>query len=94
MASQTNVFLDFDEWVRDFSAFVAATGKVGPGKYRACAYKPPGPLKEDLKAKWREIKTGLGYPPEGSSPARQQEMNLNKDATLKPKKSEGEKLRE
>lgn len=50
---------------------------------------------EDLKAKWREIRTGLGYPPEGSSPAKQrEELGLNEDLTLRPKKGEGEKLRE
>ena len=54
----------------------------------------PGHLKEDLKAKWREIKTGLGYPPAGSSPARQEALGLNEDLTLRPKKSEGAKLRE
>ena len=49
---------------------------------------------EDLKEKWREIRTGLGYPPEGSSPAKQEELGLNEDLTLRPKKGEGEKLRE
>ncbi len=49
---------------------------------------------KDLKAKWREIRMGLGNPPEGSSPAKQEELDLNKDLTLTPRKSEGEKLRE
>jgi hypothetical protein len=40
------------------------------------------------------IRTGLGYPPAGSSPARQEGLGLNEDLTLRPKKSEGEKLRE
>ncbi len=94
MATKTNVFRDFDEWTDKFAAFVADKGKVEPGKHRAYDYKAPGHLKEDLKAKWREIKTGLGYPPKGSSPAKQEELGLNEDLTLTPKKSEGEKLRE
>ena len=94
MATGTKVFQEFDKWVDEFSAFVRQKGKVEPGKYRAYGYEAPVHLAEDLKAKWREIKTGLGYPPEGSSPAKQQELGLNKDATLRPKKSEGEKLRE
>jgi len=94
MATETNVFEKFDKWAEEFAAFVGKKGKVEPGKYRAFGYEPPGHLKEDLKAKWREIKTGVGYPPAGSSPALQEELDLNKDLTLKPKKSEGEKLRE
>jgi len=94
MATGTDVFQDFDEWTNAFTAFVRGKDKVEPNKYRAYGYEPPGHLKKDLKAKWREIKTGLGYPPKGSSPAKQAELELNKDLTLTPKKSEGEKLRE
>ena len=94
MATETNVFEDFDKWSDDFASFVKQKGKVEPGKYRAYGYQPPGHLEEDLKAKWREIKTGLGYPPSGSSPDRQEELDLNKDLTLIPKKGEGEKLRD
>jgi hypothetical protein len=36
---------------------------------------------------------GLGHPPAGSSPAKQQELGLNHDATLRPAQGEGEKLR-
>ena len=94
MAGQTTVFADFDQWCEEFAAFVGAKDKVEPGRYRAYGYEAPGHLKADLKAKWREIRTGLGYPPRGSSPDQQQKLDLNKDATLRPKKSEGEKLRE
>jgi hypothetical protein len=93
MATETNVFADFDSWCDEFASFVGAKGKVEPGKYRAYGYEPPGHLKEDLKAKWREIKTGVGFPPKGSSAQRQEDLDLNKDLTLAPKKSEGEKLR-
>jgi hypothetical protein len=94
MATETNVFQDFDEWTDQFAAFVRRKGKVEPGKYRAYGYEAPGHFLRDLKLKWRETKIGLGYPPEGSSPARQEELGLNKDETLTPRKSEGEKLRE
>lgn len=94
MATQTNVFAGFDKWCDEFARFVRAKGKVEPGKYRAYGYEAPGHLKEDLKAKWREIRTGLGYPPAGSSPHKQDKLGLNRDRTLRPKKSEGEKLRE
>jgi hypothetical protein len=94
MLSESVVFEEFDRWSADFASFVGKKGKVEPGKYRVYGYEPPGHLKEDLKAKWREIKTGLGYPPVGSSPYRQEQLDLNDDLTLRPKKSEGEKLRE
>ena len=94
MATETNVFAEFDEWADKFAAFVGAKGKVEPGKYRAYGYEAPSHITKDLKLKWREIKIGLGRPPEGSSPARQQELGLNKDETLRPRKGEGEKLRE
>jgi len=35
-----------------------------------------------------------GHAPPASSPAVQEELDLNRDATLRPKKSEGEKARE
>ena len=94
MATETDVFRDFDEWTDGFAQFVRRKGKVEPGRYRAYGYVAPGHFKEDLKLKWRELRMGLGLPPAGSSPARQQELDLNKDATLRPQKSEGEKLRE
>lgn len=94
MATETNVFADFDMWCDEFARFVHMKGKVEAGKYRAYGYEPPGHLKEDLKIKWREIKTGLGYPPPDSSPDEQEKLDLNEDLTLRPKKSEGEKLRE
>jgi hypothetical protein len=84
----------FDKWVSDFEIFVTKKGKVLPGKWRAYDYKPPTNL-------WKEAKTGirswmlrLGITPENSSPEKQKEMGLNKDTTLHPKKSEGDKLRE
>jgi hypothetical protein len=94
MATETEVFRDFDEWTDGFAEFVRAKGKVEPGEFRAYGYEAPGHLTADIKAKFRELRTGLGFPPKGSSPAKQEELGLNEDLTLKPKKSEGEKLRE
>jgi len=83
----------FDEWTDRFAAFVGARGKVEPGAYRAYGYQAPGHAWADVKLKWREWRIGTGIPPEGSSPARQQELDLMHDETIFPKKSEGEKLR-
>jgi hypothetical protein len=87
MATETDVFRDFDAWVDEFAAFVRQKGKVPPGEYRAFGHKRPGHRWEDLKLKWREWRLGLGVPPAGSSPARHQELGLNRDATLRPKRS-------
>jgi hypothetical protein len=87
LATQTDVFGAFDAWADAFAAFVARKGKVEPGKYRAFGYKAPGHFLADLKLKWRELRLGLGLPPAGSSPAKQQELGLNRDATLSPKDS-------
>ena len=84
----------FNNWVKDFEIFVTKKGKVTPGKWRAYGYKAPSNL-------WKEAKTGirswmlrLGITPENSSPEIQQQLELNKDTTLIPSKTEGEKLRE
>ena len=65
-----------------------------PGRYRAYGYEPPGHHWADVKEKWRDLRMRLGRPREGSSPDEQQELGLNRDATLRPAKGEGEKLRE
>ena len=94
MAREAGKFAAFDEWTKEFASFVQQKGKVEPGKYRAYDYTPPTHVVADVKLKWRELRMGTGHPPTGSSPAAQQKMNLNDDATLHPGKSEGEKLRE
>lgn len=83
----------FTCWVAEFSAFVAQKGKVAPGKWRAFGYKPPTNLWQEAKTGIRSWMLRLGITPENSSPEKQQVLGLNKDATLFPKKSEGEKLR-
>ncbi len=94
MATETNVFEDFDQWTDDFARFVAAKGKVEPAEFRAYGYEAPGHFWKDIKLQWREKRIALGFPPEDSSPARQKELGINVDETLTPRKSEGEKLRE
>ena len=94
LADEKQVFRDFDDWTDQFAAFVGNKGKVEPGKYRAYGYEAPGHTLADVKLAWREIRMRFGSPPEGSSPAEQQARGLNQDATLFPKKGEGEKLRD
>ena len=72
---------------RMITAFVRRKGKVEPGQYRAYGYQPPSHAWADIKLKWREFRLGLGVPPRGSSPAEQQKLGLNRDATLSPKAS-------
>ena len=90
---EQNVWAPFDAWVDAFAAFVAQKGKVPPGTHRAYGYEAPGHRWADLKLGWRNVRMGIGRPPEGSSPSAQQEMGLNEDATLAWKKGEGEKIR-
>lgn len=83
----------FDRWCGDFAAFVRRKGKVPPNEFRAFGYRAPGHFTADMRLKWREWRMRLGLPPAQSSPARQQNDKLNDDATLRPARSEGEKLR-
>src|SRR5262249_1237997 len=41
LATQAEVYRDFDAWVSAFAEFVARKGKVPPGQYRAYGYKRP-----------------------------------------------------
>jgi hypothetical protein len=61
-----------------FSAFVAKKGKVKPGRWRAYGHKAPFHLWENLQTKWRDLRLALGKPKPGTSPAIQQEQNLNR----------------
>jgi multimeric flavodoxin WrbA len=82
-----DVYRDFDAWTDAFAAFVRQKGQVPPGEFRAFGYKAPGHRWADLKLKWREWRMSLGVPPASSSPAKQQELNLNRDATRHPERS-------
>jgi hypothetical protein len=83
----------FDAWTDRFTACVAAKGKVEPGRYRAFGYEAPGHKLADLKLVWRELRMRMAMPRSGSSPDAQQELGLNRDATLRPREGEGQKLR-
>jgi multimeric flavodoxin WrbA len=83
----------FSEWVNDFQGYVQQKGKINPGRYRAYGFKPPANLIKELKTGIRAWKIRFGITPKGSSVEKQKKLNLNKNTTLKPKQSEGEKLR-
>jgi hypothetical protein len=87
MLAESAVLNEFDAWVAAFAEFVGRKGKVPPGKYRAYGYRPPGHRWADLKLAWRGLRMGLGIPPAGSSPAKQQRLGYNRDVTLSPKDS-------
>jgi hypothetical protein len=94
MVDEPDVMQAFDEWTDAFASHVAQKGRVKPGEYRAYGYRPPSHIVADLKTKWRGLRMALGRPIPGSSPAIQQQRNLNRDATLSYKKGEGAKLRD
>lgn len=84
----------FTTWVNNFSTFVKSKGKVKPGKYRAYGYIPPFNIWDELLSGIRAWKLRFGIAPENSSPEKQLKLGLNKNTSLHPKKSEGNKLRE
>ena len=88
-----NYMNPFFEWVNNFSSFVEAKGKVNSNKYRAYGYKPPINLWDELLSGIRALKLRFGKPPKNSSAEKQLQLGLNKNTTLSPKKTEGEKLR-
>ena len=93
MAEQPGLLADFDAWTDAFAHHVAHKGRVQPGQFRAYGYRPPSHFLADLKTKWRGLRMALGFPIPGTSPAIQQERDLNRDATLRYKRGEGVKLR-
>jgi hypothetical protein len=94
MADQPGLFDEFDAWTDAFATHVGRKGKVTPGRYRAYGYNPSSHFIADLKTKWRGIRMALGHPIPGTSPAFQQDLGLNRDATIRYKKGEGAKLRD
>jgi hypothetical protein len=88
MVLQDAVIEKFDEWTNAFVAFVAKKGKVQPGKFRAFGLKRPSPYLKEIPVAIRELRLRLGLAPTGSSPAKQEIMDLNRDVTLFPKHSE------
>lgn len=94
MAEEPEILRTFDDWTDAFATHVGEKGKVPPGRYRAYGYKPPSHFWADLKTKWRGLRMALGKPIPGTSPAKQQQLGLNRDATIHYKKGEGAKLRD
>jgi multimeric flavodoxin WrbA len=94
LGEEPELLREFDGWTEAFASQVARKGKVSPNPHRAYGYRPPSHLLADLKTKWRGLRMALGIPIPGSSPAIQQDLGLNRDATLFYKKGEGSKLRE
>jgi multimeric flavodoxin WrbA len=92
MVREAEFMAAFDGWTDAFARFVGAKGKVPPGTYRAFGYDPPKHRWADTKLAWRSARMSAGFPPAGSSPALQQEMGLNQDATFRPGRSERERM--
>ena len=93
MVVEAEFMRTFDGWVDRFAAFVARKGKVPPGKWRAYGFKRPGHKWKDVKLAWRDARMRLGLAPNGSSPAKQARMGLNRDTGVLAHKPEGKKLR-
>lgn len=94
MVTEPEILRAFDEWTGAFARHVGAKGKVPPNQYRAFGYEPPAHLLADLKTKWRGLRMAVGEPLPGTSPAMQQLLGLNRDATIRYKKGEGAKRRD
>jgi hypothetical protein len=94
MDDEPGLFGEFDAWTDAFATHVGRKGKVMPGRYRAYGYKPPSHLIADLKTKWRGLRMALGRPIPGTSPAIQQDLGINRDATIRYKRGEGARLRD
>jgi len=94
MVGDTPFMTTYDAWTDEFTRFVASKGKVEPGQWRAFGYEAPGHRWAGAKLKWRGLRMSMGQSPAGSSPAEQERLGLNDDATLHTTRSEGEKLRE
>lgn len=93
MSEEPRFLAAFDAWADRFAAFVQAKGKVEPGKHRAYGHVVPSHRWADAKLWWRDRMMRAGHGPEGSSPQRQEELGINKDAGWSPAQGEGDKLR-
>ena len=94
MEGMKGLYSSFDEWVAKFASHVAGKGQVPPNQYRAYGHRAPSHFIADLKTKWRGVRMALGVPPAGTSPAIQQEKNLNRDRRILYKQGEGKRLRD
>jgi hypothetical protein len=87
LAAEPEVFRSFDASTDAFADSVDAIRKVQAGKYRSYGLKSPGLILADAKLAWRSLRMKLGMPPEGSSPAKEQDGALNQDATSAKERS-------
>lgn len=94
MVRDTPFMTAFDRWTDQLTRFVASKGKVEPGQWLAIGYEAPGHRWAGEKLKWSGLRIGMGHPPAGASPAEQERLGLNDDATLHTTRTEGEKFRE
>lgn len=94
MIQEETFMVSFTAWVKDFEIYVGKKGKVPPNKYRAFGFRPPRHIWASVRDGIRYFQMMVGHPPKGSSPQVQQDLGLNKDATMHPKLGEGKKLRE
>ncbi len=94
MEGEPDLLPAFDEWIDAFTSHVSDKGKATPNEFRAYGYEPPSHLAADLRTKWRGIRMAFGSPTPGTSPAIQQDLNLNRDATVSYQEGEGAKLRD
>lgn len=79
MVQYADVMAQFDGWIEAFRAHVEAKGKVPAGEFRAVGYTRRPHRLADLKLKVRELRIRAGMPPAGSSPGRQQALDLIDD---------------
>lgn len=93
MVQDQKLMHEFDLWVKDFTYFVRAKGKVPENKFPIKDYRAPGHRWEDIKLGWRWLRMSLGRASKETSPRNQQELRLNKDAVLNPYKSEQDQQR-
>ena len=93
VVNDLNYMSRFEKWIKCFETFVAAKGKVEPGKYRAYKFKQPPHFWNEIKTAIRAFKLRFAKAPDGSSAKKQTDLNLNRNTTFYPKKTEGEKLR-
>lgn len=94
MVEEPDLLRAFDGWTDSFTGHVSKKGKVPPGEFRAYGHRAPFHFWADIKTKWRGLRMALGRPIPGTSPAIQQERNLNRDATIFYKRGEGAKRRD
>jgi hypothetical protein len=94
MVGDRDLLAAIDDFADAVAAFVAGKGKVEPGRWRAHGYRPPAHRWADARLAWREARMRLGRPRPGSSPERQQALDVNRDVTLRPKRGEGAKRRD